>query len=145
MAVDTLWVMAAAFLVFFMNAGFGCVEAGFCRAKNAVNILGKNFIVFGISSLAFWVLGWTIMFGHGNDYSGTSGLFVQGSDNSPATSSLADLVKAEITEQYGIDFDDEANEALAVEIDEEGEKARTTVREDDKEYTVTIKVAGQVS
>lgn len=49
--VDTVWVLVAAFLVFWMNAGFGCVEAGFCRAKNAVNILGKNFVVFGISSL----------------------------------------------------------------------------------------------
>jgi len=84
-AVDTLWVLAAGFLVFFMNAGFGCVEAGFCRAKNAVNILGKNFVVFGISSLAFWILGWAIMFGDGNDWLGTSGFLVQGADNSPAT------------------------------------------------------------
>ena len=53
-AVDTLWVLIAGILVFFMNAGFGFVEAGFCRAKNAVNILAKNFVVFGISSIAFW-------------------------------------------------------------------------------------------
>jgi len=84
-AVNTLWTLAAAFLVFFMNAGFGCVEAGFCRAKNAVNILGKNFVVFGISSLAFWALGWAIMFGDGNPWFGTSGAFLQGADNSPAT------------------------------------------------------------
>ena len=87
-AVDTLWVLATAFLVFFMNAGFGCLEAGFCRAKNAVNILGKNFVVFGISSLAFWVLGWAIMFGDGGEtfgkYMGTTGWFVEGLDNSPA-------------------------------------------------------------
>jgi ammonium transporter, Amt family len=84
-AVDTLWTLVTAFLVFFMNAGFGCVEAGFCRAKNAANILGKNFVVFGISSLAFWVVGWAIMFGNGNDYLGTTGWFVAGADNSPAT------------------------------------------------------------
>ena len=84
-AIDTLWVLLAGFLVFFMNAGFGCVEAGFCRAKNAVNILGKNFIVFGISSLAFWALGWAIMFGDGNALMGTGGWFVAGADNSPAT------------------------------------------------------------
>lgn len=84
-AVDTLWTLVAAFLVFFMNAGFGCVEAGFCRAKNAVNILGKNFVVFGISSVAFWILGWAVMFGDGNDWFGTSGFLVQGADNSPAT------------------------------------------------------------
>ncbi|MBI83431.1 MAG: ammonium transporter [Planctomycetaceae bacterium] len=83
-AVDTLWVLAAGFLVFFMNAGFGCVEAGFCRAKNAVNILGKNFVVFGISSLAFWILGWAIMFGDGNDWLGSTGWLVAGADNSPA-------------------------------------------------------------
>ena len=52
-AVDTLWTLIAGILVFFMNAGFGFVEAGFCRAKNAVNILAKNFVVFGISSIAF--------------------------------------------------------------------------------------------
>ena len=87
-AVDTLWVLVAAFLVFFMNAGFGCVEAGFCRAKSAVNILGKNFVVFGISSLAFFFFGWTIMFSDGgaaNQYMGTTGWMLQGADNSPAT------------------------------------------------------------
>ncbi|MCH8047246.1 MAG: ammonium transporter [Planctomycetes bacterium] len=85
--VDTLWVLIAGFLVFFMNAGFGCVEAGFCRAKNAVNILGKNFVVFGISSLAFWIIGWTIMFSAGdyNDYFGNQGWVLSGADNSPAT------------------------------------------------------------
>ena len=46
---DTVWVLIAGFLVFWMNAGFGFVESGLCRAKNAVNILGKNFVVFGLS------------------------------------------------------------------------------------------------
>ena len=80
-AVDTLWVLMAGFLVFFMNAGFGCVEAGFCRAKNAVNILGKNFVVFGIASLAFWIVGWAIMFGDGgslNSVAGTTGWLAAG-------------------------------------------------------------------
>ncbi len=84
-AVDTLWVLVAGILVFFMNAGFGCVEAGFCRAKNAVNILAKNFVVFGISSIAFWLIGWTLMFGDGNTLIGLQGLLVAGADNSPAT------------------------------------------------------------
>ncbi len=82
---DTIWTLVAAFLVFWMNAGFGCVEAGFCRAKNAVNILGKNFVVFGISSLAFWVVGWAIMFGNGNTFMGFEGWCLAGADNSPAT------------------------------------------------------------
>jgi ammonium transporter, Amt family len=83
---DTLWVMVAAMLVFFMNLGFACVESGMCRAKNCVNILSKNFIVFAVTSIGFLLLGWGIMFGNGNDYFGTSGLWmVGGADNSPAT------------------------------------------------------------
>ena len=84
-AVDTLWTLVAGILVFFMNAGFGCVESGFCRAKNATNILAKNFVVFAIASLAFWIVGWTLMFGDGNPFFGTQGLFLAGADNSPLT------------------------------------------------------------
>jgi ammonium transporter, Amt family len=83
--LDTMWVLVTAFLVFFMNLGFAMVESGLCRAKNAVNILAKNFIVFGISSLAFWILGWGLMFGDGNGFLGLKGLFMAGgADNSPA-------------------------------------------------------------
>ena len=83
---DTLWVMVTAMLVFFMNLGFACVESGMCRAKNCVNILSKNFIVFAVTSIGFLLLGWGIMFGSGNDCIGTSGLWmVGGADNSPAT------------------------------------------------------------
>jgi len=57
-ALDTIWVMVAAFLVFFMNLGFALVESGFCRSKNTVNILFKNFVVFAVSSLVFLVLGY---------------------------------------------------------------------------------------
>ena len=84
-ALDTLWVLVAGFLVFFMNAGFCMLETGFCRSKNAVNLLAKNLIVFGLSTLAFWVLGFGLMFGDGNGISGYSGFFLSGSDNSPAT------------------------------------------------------------
>src|SRR5688572_32465365 len=81
---DTVWVMITAMLVFFMNLGFGCVESGFCRAKNCVNILSKNFIVFSVTSLFFWILGFGLMFGDGNGYLGTSGLWILGgADNSP--------------------------------------------------------------
>ena len=84
-AMDTIWVMLAAFLVFFMNLGFGLVESGFCRAKNCVNILFKNFAVFAVSSIAFLVLGFGLMFGDGNPLLGLKGLFfVTGADNSPA-------------------------------------------------------------
>ncbi|MCI0485626.1 MAG: ammonium transporter [Blastocatellia bacterium] len=82
--VDTLWVIIAACLVFFMNAGFAMLETGLCQAKNAVNILAKNFIVFAISSIAFWVVGFGLMFGDGNGFVGMSGLLLRGPDNSPA-------------------------------------------------------------
>jgi Amt family ammonium transporter len=83
--VDTLWVLVTAMLVFFMNLGFALVESGFARSKNTVNILSKNFIVFAISSLAFWVVGWGLMFGNGNGYIGMEGLYgISGADNSPA-------------------------------------------------------------
>lgn len=84
--LDTMWVMVAAMLVFFMNAGFGMLETGFCRQKNAVNILTKNLIVFAMSTIAYWVLGFGLMFGNGNGFFGTEGLFfLSGADNSPAT------------------------------------------------------------
>jgi Amt family ammonium transporter len=85
-AIDTGWVMITAFLVFFMNLGFGCVESGFCRRKNCVNILSKNFIVFAVSTFGFWLLGWGLMFGDGNPWVGLKGLWmVSGADNSPET------------------------------------------------------------
>ena len=73
---DTLWVLVAAFLVFFMQAGFAMVEAGFTRAKNAVNILMKNLLDFSIGSLSYWAIGFAIMFGTGGWFMGTSGWFV---------------------------------------------------------------------
>jgi len=84
-AIDTLWVAIAAFLVFFMNAGFCMLETGFCRQKNAVNVLAKNLIVFALATIAFWAIGFGLMFGDGNDFIGTSGFFLNGADNSPAT------------------------------------------------------------
>ena len=84
--IDTIWVLMTAKLVFFMNLGFAMVEAGFARAKNCVNILSKNFVVFAICSLGFLFLGWGIMFGDGNPFIGFKGLwFLTGADNSPAT------------------------------------------------------------
>jgi ammonium transporter, Amt family len=82
--LDTVWVLVAGFLVFFMNAGFALVESGLCRAKNCVNILAKNFVVFALASISFYVIGWNLMF-HASEASsmGAFKLFVA-SDNSPA-------------------------------------------------------------
>ena len=73
---DTLLVLVAAFLVFFMQAGFAMVESGFTRAKNAVNILMKNLMDFSMGSIAYWAIGFAIMFGTGSAFMGTSGWFV---------------------------------------------------------------------
>lgn len=81
--MDTLWTMIAGFLVFFMNAGFALVESGFCRSKNTVNILAKNFIVFAIACLTFWATGFAVMFGDGNAFAGLQGWFLAGADASP--------------------------------------------------------------
>ncbi len=62
-SVDTLWVLLGAALVFFMQAGFAMVEAGFTRAKNSGNIIMKNLMDFAIGTPLFWLLGFGLMFG----------------------------------------------------------------------------------
>lgn len=71
--IDTLWVILGGILVFFMQAGFGMVEAGLVRAKNTVNILMKNFIDFFIATIFFYLCGYAFMFGEGNSIIGKSG------------------------------------------------------------------------
>ena len=80
---NSLWVCLAAFLVFFMQAGFAMVEAGFTRAKNACNIIMKNLMDFSIGSLTFWMLGFGLMFGtSASGLFGTSNFFYDaGSDS----------------------------------------------------------------
>ena len=84
-AGDTLWVLVAGILVFFMQAGFALVEAGLQAAKNTINILMKNFSDFLIASVAFWIVGFAFMFGDGNSFLGLHGFFLQGADTSPLT------------------------------------------------------------
>ena len=64
-AVNTIWVLVGAALVFFMQAGFAMVETGFTRAKNAGNIIMKNLMDFCIGTPVFWLVGFGIMFGTG--------------------------------------------------------------------------------
>jgi Amt family ammonium transporter len=84
-ALDTVWTLFTAFLVFWMNAGFGLLEAGLARKKNATTILAKNFIVFAISTLAYWAIGFGLMFADGEWVGSAGGFFLIGPDNSPAT------------------------------------------------------------
>lgn len=70
--LNIVWTCVAAFLVFFMQAGFAMVETGFTRAKNAVNILMKNLMDFSVGSLAFFLVGFGLMFGVSNGFFGTT-------------------------------------------------------------------------
>jgi Amt family ammonium transporter len=82
---DTIWTILTAVLVFFMQAGFAMVEGGFTRAKNTANIMMKNLLDFCMGSLAFWLVGFGIMFGNGNALFGTTGFMV-----APGTGELYD-------------------------------------------------------
>jgi Amt family ammonium transporter len=73
---DILWTVIAASLVFFMQAGFAMVETGFTRAKNAGNIMMKNLMDFCIGGVAFWAIGFGLMFGMSNGWTGFSEFFV---------------------------------------------------------------------
>jgi ammonium transporter, Amt family len=74
-----LWTCLAAFLVFFMQAGFALVEAGFTRAKNCVNIIMKNLLDFSVGSVTFWMFGFGLMFGASSTgWFGTTDFFVDG-------------------------------------------------------------------
>ncbi len=77
--LDTIFLLIASVLVIFMNAGFGMLEAGFCRQKNAVNILSKNLIVFAVATIAYWAIGYAFMYGEGNTFIGLKGFFFSGS------------------------------------------------------------------
>lgn len=77
--IDYVWTLTAAALVFFMQAGFAMVETGFTRAKCAVNIMMKNLLDFAIGSLAFWAVGFGIMFGiNKTGFYGTTEFFISG-------------------------------------------------------------------
>ena len=67
LSLDTVWMLLAAMLVFFMQPGFALCEAGFTRSKNTANILFKNFVDFIFGSILFWLVGFGFMFGSGGE------------------------------------------------------------------------------
>ena len=74
--IDTLWVLISAILVFIMQAGFMCLEAGLSRKKNNINVALKNIADFGVSVSVFWAIGFGIMFGSSmNGFFGTDSFF----------------------------------------------------------------------
>jgi Amt family ammonium transporter len=84
-ALDTVWVLIAAILVMFMQAGFALLEAGFTRSKNAVNILMKNLMDFSFGTIIYYIVGFALMFGAGNLFFGTSGFFLHDTGNTFAS------------------------------------------------------------
>jgi Amt family ammonium transporter len=76
-SINTIWVLVTAALVFFMQAGFALVEAGFTRSKNTTNILFKNLMDFVFGTIGFWLIGFGLMFGSKNGFWGGIDLFSQ--------------------------------------------------------------------
>jgi ammonium transporter, Amt family len=62
-ALNFVWVLVAAFLVMFMQAGFALAETGFTRAKNAAHTMAMNFMCYGLGMLGFWICGYAVMMG----------------------------------------------------------------------------------
>ena len=91
-SVDTIWVLFGSALVFFMQAGFAMVDAGFTRSKNSGNLIMKNLIDFSLGTLVFWAVGFGIMFGPTlGGLIGTPDFFVRG-DYSATYPTLAFLI-----------------------------------------------------
>lgn len=75
--LDNAFVLLAAVLVIFMQAGFALVEAGLTRAKSVANIFMKNLTDFFMGVIAFFAVGFAFAYGSGNDFIGTSGFFLE--------------------------------------------------------------------
>ena len=88
-AINSIWVVLAAILVLFMQAGFAMLEVGLSRMKNAGAVMGKILINLSISFLMFWAVGFAIGFGTGNDFIGSSGWFMDNNNTAADYQSLA--------------------------------------------------------
>ena len=102
--LDSIFLMFCSVLVIFMNAGFGMLETGFCRQKNAVNILSKNLIVFAIATIAYWAIGYGLMYGEGSSFIGTQGFFFNGDATAYGDSNYPDAVPASISFLFQVAF-----------------------------------------
>ncbi len=87
-AINSMWVVVAAILVLFMQAGFAMLEIGLSRMKNAGAVAGKIVINLAISFLMFWAIGFAIGFGDGNDFAGSAGWFLNNANAAGDSNSL---------------------------------------------------------
>ena len=102
--LDSIFLLFCSVLVIFMNAGFGMLETGFCRQKNAVNILSKNLIVFAIATIAYWAIGFGLMYGEGNGFIGLSGFFFSGDGTPYGDANYPEAVPAAISFLFQVAF-----------------------------------------
>ena len=102
--LDSIFLLFCSVLVIFMNAGFGMLETGFCRQKNAVNILAKNLIVFAIATIAYWAIGFGLMYGEGNSFIGLNGFFFGGDGTPYGDANYPEAVPAAISFLFQVAF-----------------------------------------
>ncbi|MVO98530.1 ammonium transporter [Paenibacillus lutrae] len=108
-AINSVWVLIAAMLVIFMQAGFALLEAGSTRMKNAGHVAGKTILTFGICALAFWAFGFGLAFGDGsglfrNNLFGLTGFFMDGVHAEAFTSLSASDVPIAIKFLFQLSF-----------------------------------------
>jgi Amt family ammonium transporter len=89
--INTLWVLVAAFLVFFMQAGFMALEAGVSRSRETVNILMECVFDTCLCGILYWAFGFALQFGAGNGFVGHSNFFLQGTPTTYGTTGVAFL------------------------------------------------------
>jgi Amt family ammonium transporter len=89
--INTMWTLVAAFLVFFMQAGFMMLEAGFARTRETVNILLEGIVDTCLCGILFWAWGFAFMFGAGNGFIGMQYFFLQGAPDTYGTTGVAIL------------------------------------------------------
>src|SRR4051795_10078364 len=101
-AVDTVWVVVAAVLVLFMQAGFLLLEVGFSRMKNAGTVVPKILANLSVASICYWAVGFALAFGGAGWFAGTHGTFLGTTDRGmfPAMSGSAAAVPAKFLFQF---------------------------------------------
>ncbi len=87
--LNTAWVLIAAFLVFFMQAGFMMLEAGFARMREVVNILQECIVDTCLCAILFWAFGFAFMFGAGNGFIGHQFFFLQDATSTSRTTAAS--------------------------------------------------------
>src|SRR6056297_3830500 len=92
-AFDMIWLVVAAALVFFMQAGFAMVETGLTRAKNAGNIIMKNLMDFSAGAVAYWAVGWALMYGAPSlgGFIGSNGFFLSYTQETMSAYGVSDM------------------------------------------------------